>query len=105
MIALVLAPLIAVVPPPPAPDCGPPRTVATAQTGQQHVRKLGELPDAEMDLAVIRSIGGCYVRQVVRFNVSSPNAQTLATPGEHVPGYTGTLVPEGPAARTTPAGR
>ncbi len=105
MIALVLAPLIAVVPPPTAPDCGPPRTVATAQAGQQHVRKLGELPDAEMDLAVIRSIGGCYVRQVVRFNVSSPNAQTLSTPGQHVPGYTGTLVPEGPAARTTPAGR
>ncbi len=105
MIALVLAPLVAIAPPPPAPNCGAPQTFPTAQSGQPHARKLGELPDAEMDLAVIRTMGGCYVRQVVRFNVSDPSLANGATAGEHVPGYTGSLVPDGQAARTTPAGR
>ncbi len=93
MIALVLAPLVALAPPPPAPGCGPPRTVATAQTDQLKVRKLGDLPDAEMDLAVIRSVGGCWVRQVVRFHVSDPQSQ----PSVQVPGFRGILVPDGPA--------
>ncbi len=103
MLALVLAPLVALASP--AQACGPPRTVPTAQNAPQQARKLGDLPDAEMDLAVIRSMNGCYVRQVVRFHVSDRNPLNGATPGEHVPGYTGTLVPEGSVARTTPAGR
>ncbi len=103
MLALVLAPLVALAPP--AQACGPPRTVPTAQNTQQHAQKLGDLPDAEMDLAVIRTMNGCYVRQVVRFHVSDRNPLGSATPGEHVPGYTGTLVPEGAVTRVTPTGR
>ena len=50
-------------------------------------------------------MNGCYVRQVVRFHVSDRNPLGSATPGEHVPGYTGTLVPEGAVTRVTPTGR
>jgi len=49
-----------------------------------------------MELAVLRSIDGCWVRQVVRFNVSNPNAPAGPSQGVQIPGYTGTLVPDGP---------
>jgi len=98
MIALVLAPLIAVVPPPPAPDCGPAPATPTAQHAPVRARKLGDLPDAEMDLAVLRSVGGCAVREVVRLHVSEGAAAVLPTPG-----FTGKLVLEGPAGGTTRA--
>ena len=103
MLALVLAPLVALATP--AQPCGPPRTVPTAQTTPQHAQRLGDLPDAEMDLAVIRSMNGCYVRQVVRFHVSDRNPLNSPEPGGRLPGYTGTLVPDGAVPRTTPAGR
>jgi hypothetical protein len=100
MIALVLAPLIAVVPPPPAPACGPTPTTPTAQHAPVRAQKLGDLPDAEMDLAVIRSVDGCAVREVVRLHVSEGATAVLPTPG-----FTGKLVFDGAAARTTRAGR
>ena len=92
MLALVLAPLIAVATPHP-PVCAAPPTVRTVQQAPERARKLGDLPDAEMDLAVIRSVGGCWVRQVVRFHVSDPKPQ----PSVQVPGFRGILVPDGPA--------
>jgi hypothetical protein len=106
MIALVLAPLIALAAPPPVRDCGPSPTTPVAQHGSIHARKLGDLPDAEMDLAVIRSVDGCAVREVVRFNVSQrgPNGASPA-PAAPTPGYMGQLVPNGPAARTVQTGR
>jgi len=94
MLALVLAPLLAVASPP-APTCSLPQTAPTAQHAPApRAQKLGELPDADMDLAVIRSVDGCWVRQVVRFHVSDP-APTGGEPGAHVPGFRGTLVPQG----------
>ena len=103
MLALVLAPLIAVATPP-APICAAPPTVQTAQREPLRARKLGDLPDAEMDLAVIRSVGGCYVREVVRFNVSdaNPASRTRAQP---TPGYTGRLVPDRSTVRPDLTGR
>lgn len=97
MLALVLAPLIVVTRvAPPAVDCGLPRATETAQNAPIQAQKLGQLPDAEMDLAVVRSVNGCWVRQVVRFHVSDPRPQ--AGPGGRAPGFTGTLVPEGRVA-------
>ena len=104
MIALILAPLVVLAPPPPQPACAAPQMTATAQHAPLQARKLADLPDAEMDLAVIRQVGGCWVRQVVRFHVSDPRGAAPAK-GANVPGYTGTLVPDGPVARTTPAAR
>ncbi len=106
MIALVLAPLIAIVPPPPAPDCGPAATIPTAQHAPVRAQRLGDLPDAEMDLAVLRSVDGCSVREVVRFNVSTrgPNG-ALPAPAAPTPGYAGKLVPTGPAAGVVQTGR
>ncbi len=104
MIALVFAPILALAPPPPAPDCGAPQTSLTSQQAPLRARKLADLPDAEMDLAVIRQVGGCWVRQVVRFHVSDPRGGPTPE-GASVPGYTGTLVPDGPVARTTPTAR
>ncbi len=97
MLALVLAPLIAVATPHP-PVCAAPPTVRTVQQAPERARKLGDLPDAEMDLAVIRSVGGCYVREVVRFNVSdrNPAGRTLAP----TPGYTGRLVADSATVRS-----
>ena len=97
MLALVLAPLIAVATPH-APVCAASPTVRTVQQAPERARKLGDLPDAEMDLAVIRSVGGCYVREVVRFKVSdhNPAARTLAP----TPGYAGQLVPDSATVRT-----
>jgi hypothetical protein len=104
MFALVLAPLLALAPPPPAHDCGAPQTALTSQNTPMRARKLGDLPDAEMDLAVIRSIDGCWVRQVVRFHVSDPRGG-VPPEGAHVPGYTGTLVPDGPVAKPVQTAR
>ena len=103
MLALVLAPLIAVATPHP-PVCATPPTVRTVQQAPERARKLGDLPDAEMDLAVIRSVGGCYVREVVRFNVSdrNPAGGALAAP---TPGYTGRLVPDSATVRPEPTRR
>ena len=97
MLALVLAPMLAVASPP-APTCSLPQTALTAQHAPaQRVQKLGELPDADMDLAVIRRVDGCWVRQVMRFHVSDPVANG-SEPGAHVQGYRGTLVPQGVVA-------
>jgi hypothetical protein len=108
MIALVLAPLIAIVPPPPAPNCGPAPTTPVVQHALPPARatRLGDLPDAEMDLAVLRSVDGCAVREVVRFNVSQrgPNG-ALQAPAQPTPGYAGRLVRSGPAAQTVQTGR
>ena len=105
MLALVLAPAIALASPPPPPDCGAPKTTQAAQHAPLHAQKLGDLPDAEMDLAVIRSVDGCWVREVVRFKVSDRGpAGALATPAP-TPGYRGVLVPDGAVAKTQPVGR
>ena len=103
MIALILAPVIALAAPPPV-ACAPARTTQTVQTAPLKAQKLAELPDADMDLAVIRSVGGCSVREVTRFKVSerSPAGVDVALP---TPGYRGALVPDGSVARTTHAGR
>lgn len=101
MIALVLAPLVAAAAPP-ATTCATPQTSLTSQHAPVRAQKLGELPDAEMDLAVIRSVDGCWVRQVVRVKVSQPGAPIAPLP---TPGFTGTLVPDGSVAKTTPTGR
>ncbi len=102
MLALVLAPVLTFVSPspPPAP-CNLPQTTRTAQQAPAlRVRKLGDLPDADMDLAVIRTVDGCAMRQVVRFHVSDP-ASTAGETGLSVPGLKGTLAPQGPAQRRT----
>ena len=94
MLALVLAPMLAAASPP-AHACSLPQTALTSQHATPpRAQKLGQLPDADMDLAVIRSMDGCWVRQVVRFHVSDP-APNGAEPGVHVPGFRGTLVPQG----------
>ena len=100
VLALAAATSVAIVPAP-APatmTCAPPQSLQAAQHAPVRAQKLGDLPDAEMDLAVVRSVDGCWVRQVVRFNVSTPGGGA-APEGEHIPGYTGTLVPE---TRVTP---
>lgn len=96
MLAIVLAPMV-VLASPPAHSCGVPQATSTANHAPLHARKLGDLPDAEMDYAVVRSVGGCWVRQVARFHVSSPAASDASEPGAQVPGYAGRMVPEGPA--------
>ncbi len=104
ILALAAAASAAIAPaPPPTLTCAVPRPVQAAQHAPMRAKKLGDLPDAEMDLAVVRSVDGCWVRQVVRFNVSTPGVAT-APKGEHVPGYTGTLVPEA-RVMPTPAAR
>ena len=103
MLALVLAPVLTFVSPspPPAP-CSLPQTTQTAQHAPTRVQRLGDLPDADMDLAVMRTVDGCAMRQVVRFHVSDP-APTGGETGLSVPGIRGTLVPQGPARpRTQP---
>lgn len=104
MIALILAPIVVLAAPPPAVACAGPVTSHTVQTAPAHLQKLGDLPDADMDLAVIRNVGGCWVREVTRFNVSERNqagtAVTLPTPG-----YRGRLVPTGPTAGVTQTAR
>ncbi len=95
---------LSAAPSPPAPHCAPPQTALAAQHAPLQAQKLGQLPDADMDLAVIRQAGGCWVRQVVRFHVSSPSGPPPAQ-GAHTPGYTGTLVPDGPVARPTQTAR
>ncbi len=106
VLVLAAAAAIAVAPtPPPNTNCTAPRTALTAQSAPVHARKLGDLPDAEMDLAVIRSVGGCWVREVIRFNVSQRDraGPAVAVP---TPGYRGQLVTEGKVApTTTPAAR
>lgn len=99
MIALVLAPIVTMVQPaaPPPTRCALPQATATANHAPMRARKLGELPDAEMDLAVIRSMDGCFVRQVVRFHVSDRGPAAGGAEGVEVPGYTGRMVTEGPA--------
>ncbi len=97
MLALVLAPLLAATSSP-AHACSLPQTAQAAQHAPApRAQKLGELPDADMDLAVIRRVDGCWVRQVMRFHVSDP-VPSGAEPGAHVQGYRGTLVPQGPVA-------
>ena len=101
MLALVLAPIITMVTPPPAPTCNLPQTTPTAQHAPStRVQRLGDLPDADMDLAVMRTVDGGAMRQVVRFHVSD-RAPTGAEAGLHVPGIEGTLVPQGPAQQKT----
>ena len=102
MLALVLAPLLAATAP--TPVCAAPPTVRTVQQAPGRAHKLGDLPDAEMDLAVIRSVGGCSVREVVRFNVSDrdPASRTPAAP---TPGYTGRLVPDRATVKPDLTGR
>ena len=95
ILALAAAASVAIVPAPTPTTmtCAAPQSFQAAQHAPMQARKLADLPDAEMDLAVVRSVDGCWVRQVVRFNVSTPGG--ASTPkGEHIPGYTGTLVPE-----------
>ena len=103
MIALILAPVVALASPPPQITCAAPVTTRTAQTTTTHIQKLADLPDADMDLAVIRSVNGCAVREVTRFKVSERNpAAAAAIP---TPGYRGVLVPTGGNTLTTPTGR
>jgi hypothetical protein len=99
MHALILAAGVAALQaaaPPPAHNCGTPQTSQAASHAPMGPRKLGDLPDAVMELAVLRSIDGCWVRQVVRFNVSQKTPPTDNLPGVEIPGYTGRLVPMGP---------
>ena len=103
MIALILAPVVALASPPPQTTCAAPVTTRTAQTTTTHIQKLGDLPDADMDLAVIRSVGGCWVREVTRFKVSQ--GESAVAPAIPTPGYRGALVPTVGTTRTTPTGR
>ena len=100
MLALVLAPVLTFVSPsPPAHPCPLPQTQQTSQTAPPSAaHKLGDLPDADMDLTVLRTVDGCAMRQVVRFHVSDP-APGGAETGLHLPGVKGTLVPQGFAAQ------
>ena len=102
MLVQLLAASIASAPAP-TMTCAAPQSFQAAQHAPMRAQKLGDLPDAEMDLAVVRSVDGCWVRQVVRFNVSTPGAGAPPK-GEHIPGYTGTLVPEA-RVMPTPAAR
>jgi hypothetical protein len=105
MIALILAPIVALAsPPPPAATCAAPVTTRTVQTGSTRIQKLGDLPDADMELAVIRSVGGCSVREVTRFKVSQRSAIGMAV-AIPTPGFRGELVPNGGDSRITKAGR
>lgn len=95
MLSLVLAPMLALASPPAHP-CALPQSTQTAQHAPARLQKLGDLPDAEMDLAVIRSVDGCWVKEVVRTNVSDrgPNG-AMPAPETPTPGYRGRLVPQG----------
>jgi hypothetical protein len=88
---------------PPAIPCGPASTVEAATSAQPHACKLGDLPDAEMDLAVLRRVNGCSVREVVRFKVSvrGPAGPSVVVP---TPGFRGRLVPDG-QVQTLPTAR
>ena len=98
MHALVLAAGVAALQAasPPAHSCGTPQASSTASHMPIAPQTLGQLPDAVMELAVMRSLDGCWVRQVVRFNVSQRTPPTDNLPGVEIPGYTGRLVPMGP---------
>jgi len=103
VLVLAAAAAIAIAPaPPPSPACAAPQTALTSQTAPMQARKLGDLPDAEMDLAVIRSVGGCWVREVTRTHVSQRGPIGAPAPIP-TPGFRGALVPDGPIAGTTPA--
>ena len=94
MLALVLAPMLAMASPP-AQSCALPQTTHTSHDAPHvTVQKLGELPDADLDLAVMRTVDGCSMRQVVRFHVSSPGPGGPEA-GLQLPGIKGTLVPQG----------
>jgi hypothetical protein len=100
MLALLLAPVIVMVKPgpPPSHPCPLPQAVHTSHDPAPPivVHKLGDLPDADMDLAVLRTVDGCAMRQVVRFHVSDPSPGG-AEAGVQLPGIKGTLVPQGQA--------
>ena len=101
MHALILAAAITVVHVPQdlaRPDCLPrPQVVSgAAPLGAQ---RLGSLPDANEVRAVLRTVNGCSYQEVVAFNVLTHAPGP--TDGRHVPGWSGTLIPDG--AHLTPA--
>ncbi len=101
MYALILATTFTFLhgpPPMSAQDCLP-RTQATSSSTPARAQRLADLPDANVVLTVVRSVGGCSYQQVVGFNVST-HAPAQAG-GMQVPGWRGTLIPDG--ARLTPA--
>ena len=85
-------------PPVAAQDCLT-RPQTTSSSTPVRAQRLAELPDANVVLAVMRSVGGCSYQQVVGFNVST-HAPAQAS-GIHVPGWRGTLIPDG--AKLSPA--
>ena len=99
MLALVLAPMLALASPPSHP-CSLPQTTQTSHSAPPAaLQKLGDLPDADMDLAVLRTVDGCAMRQVVRFHVSDPKPGGVEA-GLQLPGVKGTLVPQGMARQS-----
>jgi hypothetical protein len=96
MLALVLAPVLAMASPAARPCALPQTTHTSHDTPPAALQKLGDLPDADMDLAVLRTVDGCAMRQVVRFHVSDPSPGG-AEAGLQLPGVKGTLVPQGAA--------
>ncbi len=76
--------------------CALPHTSGAAFHAPVTARKLGDAPDANLVLAVLRQVDGCDYQQVTRFHVSNP-AAPAADQGLEVPGLTGVLVPSGGA--------
>ena len=79
--------------------CPAPAQIPTASTTHARLSKLGDLPDANQVLLVLRTVDGCAYQQVVRFKVSTSGGQPAADPR-------GVLVPDGPRLTpVAPAGR
>ena len=93
MLPFVLAAAVSALPAgaPPAHPCPAPPPTLAASTAPPRLQKLADLPDANQLLLVIRSVGGCFYQQVVRFKVSTPGS---------APSPQGVLVPDG--ARVMP---
>ena len=71
MIALVLAAAVATSPLKTDPSCASAPVQTTAPSGQVHVQKLAELPDAPAIRAVLRDVDGCPYQDVIRFHAST----------------------------------
>lgn len=85
MLAVVLSLAALAAPPPPVkPDlaaCKPPAAANAQQRGRaERPRRLGELPPARHELAVLRTIDGCAVASVVSFDPATRNRVVTYAP-------------------------
>jgi hypothetical protein len=99
MLSLVFAVAVATTPlAAPAHPCSLPVTAPTGNHAPQAVQKLGDLPDANMVLAVVRRVDGCDYQQIVGVHVSGRDGlqKPCAMPGAiTVKGLDGVLAPIG----------